>query len=136
MERYKQFSKAHLTVFWYPRKCIHSGECLDALPEVFDNSTKPWINLDNAPIVKIKAAVEQCPSGSLTYIDNRHKEDNMSSNITIKKNGPLLVTGIFEVTDSEGKLIIKNESCALCRCGASYKKPFCDGTHREINFKE
>ena len=60
------------------------------------------------------------------------------SEVTIRvlKNGPYLVQGDVELLDSEGNRIeVERDSCALCRCGASTKKPFCDGTHSKIGFQ-
>lgn len=60
------------------------------------------------------------------------------SNVTIKalKDGPLLVQGEMELLDSEGKPFkLANESTALCRCGGSSNKPFCDGTHSRAGFQ-
>ncbi len=56
--------------------------------------------------------------------------------ITVKKDGPLLVTGEVELRDHEGNLIpIAKQPFALCRCRASENKPFCDGAHSKIGFK-
>ncbi|MBD8042288.1 CDGSH iron-sulfur domain-containing protein [Arthrobacter sp. Sa2BUA2] len=45
--------------------------------------------------------------------------------------GPLLVRGDFEVVDADGTPVPKNrETVALCRCGGSKIKPWCDGTHK------
>lgn len=58
--------------------------------------------------------------------------------VTIKarENGPLLVTGPFQLVDYLGNVfdLTGKESVALCRCGHSAKKPFCDGTHRTCGF--
>lgn len=52
------------------------------------------------------------------------------------KNGPYLVQGAVELLDSEGnKIAVEKETIALCRCGASTNKPFCDGTHSKIGFQ-
>jgi len=52
------------------------------------------------------------------------------------KNGPLLVKGPFQLTDADGKAILTNgEMVALCRCGQSATKPFCDGAHKKIGFQ-
>ena len=52
------------------------------------------------------------------------------------KDGPYLVNGAIERQDANGKTIpTKSESCALCRCGQSKNKPFCDGTHVKAGFK-
>lgn len=55
--------------------------------------------------------------------------------INIIKNGPLIVNGEVELTDSEGKRYPAQKRMALCRCGASAEKPFCDGTHSKIGFQ-
>ena len=63
----------------------------------------------------------------------------MSVTIKVRENGPYLVTGEFTLTDHEGNVIEakpgKNGNVALCRCGASSRKPFCDGTHSRIGFQ-
>jgi len=56
--------------------------------------------------------------------------------IKIRKDGPYLVSGACELTDHEGKAIEKKDPFALCRCGASKTKPFCDGSHRERGFSD
>ena len=55
--------------------------------------------------------------------------------INIIKNGPLIVNGEVELTDSEGNSYPAQKRMALCRCGASTDKPFCDGTHSKIGFQ-
>ncbi len=54
--------------------------------------------------------------------------------INIIKNGPLIVNGSVELKDSDGKAYPAQKRLALCRCGASTEKPFCDGTHSKIGF--
>jgi 3-phenylpropionate/trans-cinnamate dioxygenase ferredoxin subunit len=57
--------------------------------------------------------------------------------ISVRPNGPYLVTGTVQLTDAEGKSIdvpAGKPAIALCRCGASTSKPFCDGTHSKIGF--
>lgn len=57
--------------------------------------------------------------------------------ISTYENGPFLVTGgRFRVVDARGgEFPVEKETIALCRCGASTKKPFCDGTHSKIGFR-
>ena len=55
--------------------------------------------------------------------------------ITVLDNGPFIVQGEIELRDSNGALIETKDRVALCRCGASVNKPFCDGQHSEIGFK-
>jgi CDGSH-type Zn-finger protein len=56
--------------------------------------------------------------------------------ITPYRNGPLLVRGPFVLVDQDGSEIeVKRRVVALCRCGRSQIRPFCDGTHKAIKFK-
>ena len=59
--------------------------------------------------------------------------------VTIKanQNGPFLVTGPITLTDADGNEydIADKKTVALCRCGGSTRKPFCDGTHSRIGFE-
>jgi 3-phenylpropionate/trans-cinnamate dioxygenase ferredoxin subunit len=56
--------------------------------------------------------------------------------ITVKPNGPYVVQGPIELVDADGNAYpVEREVIALCRCGASEKKPFCDGTHSRIGFQ-
>lgn len=59
---------------------------------------------------------------------------NHMNNIKVRNNGPLLCTGDIEVYDADGHLLEEAEDIALCRCGASHNKPFCDGSHRDCGF--
>jgi CDGSH-type Zn-finger protein/uncharacterized Fe-S cluster protein YjdI len=54
--------------------------------------------------------------------------------VTGAKNGPLLVKGNLEVVTGTGRTILRTQSTALCRCGGSANKPYCDGTHSKIGF--
>ena len=58
----------------------------------------------------------------------------MTVTIKIKDNGPYLVDGDFKLTDMNGNEIPLLKR-ALCRCGGSTTKPFCDGTHSKIGFQ-
>jgi CDGSH-type Zn-finger protein len=60
----------------------------------------------------------------------------MTASITPYPNGPYLVRGDFELTDREGRPIpVRRATIALCRCGHSQTRPFCDGTHKQIGFR-
>ena len=57
--------------------------------------------------------------------------------IKARHNGPYKVTGPVRLIDADGReydLGQRGETIALCRCGGSKTKPFCDGTHRRIGF--
>jgi CDGSH iron-sulfur domain-containing protein 3 len=58
--------------------------------------------------------------------------------IKARHNGPYKITGPVRVTDADGNeydLAEQGEAVALCRCGGSSTKPFCDGTHKKIGFE-
>ncbi|WP_026567554.1 CDGSH iron-sulfur domain-containing protein [Bacillus sp. UNC41MFS5] len=59
----------------------------------------------------------------------------MENQIKISNNGPLQVSGDFQIFDSEGKEYPKKAKVYLCRCGLSNKKPFCDGSHKKGGFE-
>ena len=58
----------------------------------------------------------------------------MSVTITIRENGPYVVDGEFKLVDAAGNEVPLKKK-ALCRCGGSTTKPFCDGTHSRIGFQ-
>jgi CDGSH iron-sulfur domain-containing protein 3 len=60
----------------------------------------------------------------------------MSAEIVCNVNGPLLVRGDFKILDAEGREFILGgkTTVALCRCGQSNNKPFCDGSHKTCSF--
>lgn len=59
-----------------------------------------------------------------------------ATQITVKDSGPFLVKGPITLMDAEGKeFSVEKETVALCRCGASTTQPFCNGTHRKIEFE-
>ncbi|MBI3825072.1 MAG: CDGSH iron-sulfur domain-containing protein [Candidatus Rokubacteria bacterium] len=61
----------------------------------------------------------------------------MAVKITIRPNGPYVVEGDVELTDVTGAAVdtTGKPRIALCRCGGSVSKPFCDGTHSKIGFQ-
>ena len=56
--------------------------------------------------------------------------------ISCRPNGPYLVKGLTTFTNSRGEAIAVEETIALCRCGGSGNKPFCDGTHKKNGFDD
>jgi CDGSH-type Zn-finger protein len=55
--------------------------------------------------------------------------------ITPYRDGPLVVRGPFRLVDQDGQEIaVRRETVALCRCGKSRLRPFCDGTHKLLRF--
>ncbi len=133
----KEYSNGELTVVWKPAKCIHAKVCVSKLPNVYDPNKKPWITAENATTDELKAQIDKCPSGALSYImknDKANDEINSSTLVNVAENGPLIISGSMEITDSNGKKEMKSKA-AFCRCGASANKPYCDGSHVKIGFK-
>lgn len=70
MEIKKEYSNGEVTVVWQPAKCMHSGNCVRGLPEVFNTKVSPWIKIQNSTTEKIVAQVKKCPSGALSFYLN------------------------------------------------------------------
>jgi len=122
--------------------CSHEKECVNNLPSVFKLGSKPWIDSDGSKIQDIINTVRKCPSGALSYsidgIEYRDPKEQRDPILTVLKNGPYYITGGIDLIGEniefgEGA---SKEHYTLCRCGASENKPFCDGTHGTINFKD
>jgi uncharacterized Fe-S cluster protein YjdI len=135
----KEYTNGEVTIVWKPDICAHSGNCFRGLNEVFDPRKRPWVTPDGITSNKIVEQIKKCPSGALSYYMNKdapvvEKKDN-GVMIEATANGPLLVRGDIELKDQHGAVTKKDNVTALCRCGGSHNKPFCDGTHRKINFQ-
>ena len=117
------------------RICAHSGVCTDNLAAVFRLGEEPWIDADGAPVEEIVAIVRRCPSGALRYSleGAPAPPDAGPRSITASENGPYFVAGEIDLRH-EGALPPVPTRYALCRCGGSKNKPFCDGTHWAIGF--
>jgi CDGSH-type Zn-finger protein/ferredoxin len=122
--------------------CSHAKECVNNLPSVFKLGSKPWIDSDGSKMQDIINTVRKCPSGALSYsidgIEYRDPKEQRDPILTVLKNGPYYITGGIDLIGEniefgEG---VSKEHYTLCRCGTSENKPFCDGTHRTINFKD
>jgi len=135
----KKYSNGEVTIIWEPKLCDHSAICYRSLPNVFKPSSRPWIDANGASTEEIIKTVKRCPTKALTYELNEEIKEKITENkveITILEDGPYLVDGNFKIMDNNGNEIICEDSIALCRCGASKNKPFCDGAHHRIGFKD
>ena len=99
---------------------------------------EPWIDADGASLEAIIDVICSCPSGALSYsIDNReHQDQQQNPVITVIKNGPYSVSGDIAVVDQAVGDGASAGRYTLCRCGASRNKPYCDGSHWDIGFKD
>lgn len=138
----KKYTNGEVTVVWQPDVCIHSTFCWKGLNEVFNPQKRPWIDMDGASTERIIEQVKKCPSGALSFYFNEEEKSaggessvETETIVEVSANGPLLIYGNVSVKDAQGSITKHNKVTALCRCGASGNKPYCDGTHRKIDFK-
>jgi CDGSH-type Zn-finger protein len=121
--------------------CSHAAECVNNLPSVFKFNARPWIDPEAATLEESINTIRKCPSGALSYsIDGvEYKDQNeREPMVTVSKEGPYIITGGVELIGDNLQFGdgASKEHYTLCRCGASRNKPFCDGMHRVINFKD
>jgi uncharacterized Fe-S cluster protein YjdI len=133
----RAYANDAIEVHWEPRLCIHVQNCVRKLPQVFRAADRPWIVLDGADAEAVAATVETCPTGALHYrrLDGGAQEEaSDETTVEPRPNGPLFVRGHVRIVGDDGEAIREDTRVALCRCGGSGNKPFCDGTHRRIGF--
>ena len=126
-------------VNWDGRLCIHIGECGRAKGELFVGGRKPWCQPDLVPDKDVEEVVKRCPTGALTYHykDGTNQEDACASNtIHVVYNGPLYLRGDLAIEGVEGDASGLAFRAALCRCGQSKNKPFCDNSHDDAGFRD
>lgn len=139
----KSYSNGEITVIWEASRCIHSEKCFHGLPAVFDPRRRPWIDVKAADSAAIAAQVRACPSGALSLGDAPAAEQApgkgaagpAAAPVQLAPNGPLLVQCDVRLLQADGSEKHCAGPVALCRCGASANKPFCDGSHTRIGFK-
>lgn len=134
----KTYTNNEITIVWKPTICMHSRICFSGLGNVFNPTERPWVKPENATTAELMAQIDKCPSGALSYYKNNEPATVSIETETIaevSENGPLLVYGNIVVKKKDGSIEQKNKVTAFCRCGASGNKPYCDGTHRKIDFK-
>jgi uncharacterized Fe-S cluster protein YjdI len=129
------YANDRIEVHWEPSMCIHVQNCVRRLPRVFDSRRRPWIDVDAAEADAIAETVLTCPTGALHFrrLDGGVEEKPQSETIIEPQpDGPLFVRGRVRIRDDSGRTIREDIRVALCRCGASSNKPFCDGSHKRI----
>ncbi len=141
-----KYTNNEVTVVWKPKVCIHSTICWKGLIEVFNPKEKPWVKINGAATEQIIEQVKKCPSSALSYYFNKEitaenppekkaVESTGSTKIDVSPNGPYVIKTTCLIVHTDGKEEIKTGTVALCRCGASANKPFCDGSHQKIGFE-
>jgi CDGSH-type Zn-finger protein len=140
-DKRKSYVGKKITVLDNRKICSHAAECVTNLPSVFRLNARPWIDSDGAIAEEIINTIRKCPSGALSYsIDDIEYRDQNERKpmVTVSKDGPYIVTGGIELVGDNIQFGdgASKEHYTLCRCGASQNKPFCDGMHKVINFKD
>jgi uncharacterized Fe-S cluster protein YjdI len=134
----RAYANGQIEVTWEPAFCIHAAECLRGLPAVFDNRRRPWIIVDNGSAADIGAVIQRCPTGALHFrrLDGGPQEPvPEETTIAERPNGPLYARGKIRILAQDRTSLRQDTRVALCRCGSSANKPFCDGSHRRVGFR-
>jgi CDGSH-type Zn-finger protein len=138
----KDFTGGEIVVHFNKLQCSAAGECWRGLPGVFIHGETSrggtWIQPAHESAGKVMDVIRRCPSGALRYTHRgetgpAHSEP---ASIRIRRNGPYEVTGNIPLRAPfwmEGQT---RQIYALCRCGASRNKPFCDGSHGRVKFED
>lgn len=136
----KSYPGRGITVRYSATRCIHAAECVRGLPEVFDPGRKPWVQPDEASPDRVVRVVARCPTGALWAEDDEgerlEERPQGAAAVRVDVDGPLLCFGAVEVRGPDGERICDDPRSALCRCGQSSARPFCDGSHSAANFRD
>lgn len=126
-------------VTWDRRLCIHVGECTRAKGEVFVSGRDPWGEPDRVAADEAAGIVARCPSGALAYTrrDGGAAEAPPAGNtVTVSSRGPYYVHGDLRIEGAPEDMPGVRTRAALCRCGLSAEKPFCDNSHEKAGFDD
>ncbi len=135
--KFREYPGRAITVRYDVARCIHSEECVRGLPAVFDGGRRPWVDPDGTEADRVAEVVLRCPTGALTFErrDGGAAEQPPAENRgRLGAGGPLYLRGRIELRTPAGELIAEETRVALCRCGASQHKPYCDGSHERVGF--
>ena len=138
LDRERSYESKQITIHDNRAICSHAAECVNKLPSVFRLGQTKWIEPDAGEVSEIIDVVNRCPSGALSYTINdiRYGEQDREACIKISKDGPYNIEGKIELHIGETLRPPSKEHFSLCRCGASKNKPYCDGSHRDVGFKD
>jgi CDGSH-type Zn-finger protein len=129
---------ADIKVHFNKLQCSASEECAHGLPKVFEHGRNPWIEPRHASAEEIVAVIQRCPSGALRYThkDKVGPEHSGPPSIRVRRDGPYEVRGGVPLRSGFWLEQATHQIYTLCRCGKSKNKPFCDGSHWRVNFKD
>jgi len=138
-EKRHVFESPAITVSWSRRRCIHVADCVRGLPAVFQPGRVPWVDPTRADADRVADVVLRCPTGALHYErhDGGAAETAPGTNEVVPDpDGPLYLRGDVELAAEDGTVVARDTRVALCRCGASRNRPFCDGSHWTAGFDD
>ncbi len=137
-KRQLDFTGQEIDVHFDGRLCIHIGECGYSKGDLFVGDRQPWCVPDAVSKAEVREIIERCPSGALTYTDKAGVPESppAENSLTVAYNGPLYLTGDLEIEGAGDDMPGVRYRAALCRCGASKNKPFCDNSHVEAGFED
>lgn len=133
------YSGNKISVDWDGRLCIHITECGKSEGDLFVGGRNPWCKPDLVSVDDVIEIIKRCPTGALSFesknasIVEKPAADNT---VVVSNNGPYFIRGDLDIdaaTDDSRGVAFR---AALCRCGASKNKPFCDNSHEFIGFKD
>lgn len=134
--RVRRYEGERIAVTYDLARCIHAARCVEALRDAFDPDRRPWVDPAAASPARVSEVVMRCPSGALHFerLDGGPAEPVPARNmVTLAPDGPLYARGDLEIETPDG--VVLETRAALCRCGASENKPFCDGSHSRVDFE-
>lgn len=136
-DRRNSYSGSRITIHDNRGICAHAGYCTDNLNAVFRMGEEPWIDPDGATVEAIIDVVKNCPSGALGYSvgDTEYRHSPLGPEVVVIKDGPYRVGDAELVGQPLGRGLTSGRY-TLCRCGASKNKPFCDGSHWHVGFRD
>jgi CDGSH-type Zn-finger protein/uncharacterized Fe-S cluster protein YjdI len=127
-----------IEVTWEPRLCVHFGMCIQGSRRAFDPRRRPWVDINAEPAERLAAIIGQCPTGALHahWRTGAPAETPPDPAIIVPlQDGPLILHGRVQVLARNGDVIRDDTRVALCRCGHSQNKPFCDDSHYRVGFR-
>lgn len=129
-----------VTVSYTPVICSHAARCVDLGEGAFDPQQKPWADPGKTSVARLREVVAACPSGALRLAVgagpvSHSNPPHDAEGIRIEKDGPYYVQNVALEADFVGAEA-STQKYALCRCGLSSIKPFCDGSHRDAGWTD
>ena len=122
-----------MVIEFHGERCIHARHCVLDRPDVFvPNVAGEWIHPDRATPAQLLELAHNCPSGAIrcTRADGSAVEAAPRVNtVRVRENGPLAFRAPLMIDGLD-----PGHRATLCRCGASARKPYCDGSHTAAGF--